>query len=189
MSPTPEALEAHRGRLSALARRNLSPILLRRVSPEDVVQETLASACAHPDFLANRPDIPLYLKLRTLLFQTLANLQRRHLQSAKRDAYKEVSLEDGPNTEAQSTWERFAAAVTGPVTHAARQDRRALLRRTLAALPEHDRQILELRHFDGLSNLDCAEALGLSPKAASLRYVRALQRLQRLLLELTEFRP
>ena len=51
------------------------------------------------------------------------------------------------------------------------------------------RQILELRHFDGFSNLGCAEALGLSPKAASLRYVRALQRLQRLLLELTEFRP
>ena len=84
MSQPPEALEAHRERLLALARRNLSPILLRRVSPEDVVQETLASACAHPDFLVNRPDIPLYLKLRTLLFQTLANLQRRHLQSAQK---------------------------------------------------------------------------------------------------------
>lgn len=189
MSQYPEALEAHRERLLALARRNLNPILLRRVSPEDVVQEALAAACAHPGFLANHPDIPLYLKLRTLLFQTLTDLERRHLQSAKRDAYKEVALDDAPCTEAQSAWERFAAAVTGPLTHAAREDRRALLRRTLAALPEHDRQILELRHFDGFSNLDCAEALGLSPKAASLRYVRALQRLQRLLLELTEFRP
>ena len=189
MSPLPEVFEAYRERLLALARRNLNPILLRRVSPEDVVQETFAAACARPGFFAERPDIPLYLKLRTLLFQTLTDLARRHLQSAKRDAYKEVVPEDGPNTEAQSAWESFAATVTGPMTHAAREERHALLRRTLAALPDADRQILELRHFDGLSNLACAEALGLSPKAASLRYVRALQRLQRRLLELTEFRP
>lgn len=189
MSSIPEAFEAHRERLLALAVRNLNPVLLRRVSPEDVVQETFASACARPAFFTDRPDIPLYLKLRTILFQTLADLERRHLQSAKRDAYKEVAPEDCPNTEAQSAWERFAATVTGPMTHAAREDRHALLRRTLAALPESDRQILELRHFDGLSNTDCAEALGLTQKAASLRYVRALQRLQHRLLELTEFRP
>ena len=189
MSPLPEVFEAYRERLLALARRNLNPILRRRVSPEDVVQETFAAACARPGFFAERPDIPLYLKLRTLLFQTLTDLARRHLQSAKRDAYKEVVPEDGPNTEAQSAWESFAATVTGPTPHAARAERHALLRRTLAALPDADRQILELRHFDGLSNLACAEALGLSPKAASLRYVRALQRLQRRLLELTEFRP
>ena len=189
MSPIPDVFEAHRERLLALAKRNLNPVLLRRVSPEDVVQETFAVACSRPAFFAERLDVPLYLKLRSLLFKTLADLERRHLQSAKRDAYKEVAPEDSPNTEAQSAWERFAATVTGPMTHAVREDRHALLRRTLAALPEADRQILELRHFDGLSNLACAEALGLTPKAASLRYVRALQRLQRRLIELTEFRP
>lgn len=180
-----QELESHRERLLALARSNLHPMLAQRVTEEDVVQETLAAALVRPDFFANRPEIPTYIKLRTLLFQTLATLERRHLQSAKRDVYKEESP-DGAGAEA---WERFADTVTGPVTHAARVDRHALLRRSLAALPEADRQILELRHFDGLSNSACAEVLGLTPKAASLRHVRALQRLQRCLLELTEFRP
>ncbi len=43
------------------------------------------------------------------------------------------------------------------------------------------RAILVLRHFDGLSNSDCAAALGIEPKAASIRHVRALERLQKTL--------
>ena len=40
-----------------------------------------------------------------------------------------------------------------------------------------------------MSNADCAEVLHIGPKAASIRYVRALQRLRKLLMELTEFQP
>ena len=45
-----------------------------------------------------------------------------------------------------------------------------------------------LRNFDDLSNAECAEVLGIDPKAASIRYVRALQRLKARLVEYTEFR-
>ena len=72
---------------------------------------------------------------------------------------------------------------------AVRADRYTLLRKAVEALPENDRQILELRHFDDMSNADCAEVLHIGPKAASIRYVRALQRLRKQLMELTEFQP
>ena len=183
-------LEEHRGRLLALARRNLNPILARRFSPEDVVQETFSSAYRKLDFLRNRPEIPVYCKLRKLLFQTITDLERKHLQSRKRDAYREQDMagpEDvsspGPN------WDMFADTVTGPLTQIARQDRYELLRKTMESLPEHDREILELRHFDGMSNSECAEALHLTQKAASIRYVRALEHLKKQLIDFTEFRP
>ena len=83
----------------------------------------------------------------------------------------------------------FADTVTGPLTQLARQDRYELLRKTMESLPEHDREILELRHFDGMSNSECAEALHLTQKAASIRYVRALEHLKKQLIEFTEFRP
>ena len=70
-----------------------------------------------------------------------------------------------------------------------RLDRYALLQKALGSLSENDRQILELRHFDGMSNSECAEVLHIDPKAASIRHVRALQRLQKQLTEFTEFRP
>ena len=171
------AFARHRERLLALARSRLAPILLRRLSPEDLLSETYAAAAKRLDYFARRDDIPLYAKLRTLLFQTLADLERRHLQAGCRDLYREVP----PGPDGASPLDALPADATSPVTRADLADRRALLRAALDALPENDRAILALRHFDGLGNSECAEALGLSEKAASLRHVRALAKLQTLL--------
>ena len=181
----------YRGQLLALAARNLNPVLSRRVSPEDIVQDALSSACSRIDFFENRLEIPVYFKLRTILFQTITAAERKHLQAAKRDAYKDLEVADGDDTstQAQANWNQFASTVTGPMTRVARIDRYALLRNAIAELPENDRIILEMRHFDGLSNAECARLLEIEPKAASIRYVRALQRLKRKLAEYTEFRP
>ncbi len=183
-------LMEYRERLLSLAKRNLNPILLRRVTPEDVVQDTLSSACQKIDFLENNPEIPVYFKLRTILFQTITALERKHLQSQKRDAYKELEVSDQQeDATAKLNWNMFADSVTGPLTKLARIDRYELLKKAMASLPENDRQILELRHFDNMSNMDCAEVLHITAKNASIRYVRALEKLQKLLVELTEFRP
>ena len=189
LNPLDPVLSEHRDRLLTLARRNLNPVLLRRISPEDVVQETLAAACRRLDFLRNCPEIPVYCKLRRILFQTITDLERKHLQSMKRDAYREreVAGEEDASSPGPD-WNMFADTVTGPLTQIARQDRYELLRKTMESLPEHDREILELRHFDGMSNSECAEALHLTPAAASVRYVRALEHLKKQLIEFTEFR-
>lgn len=183
------SLLEYRERLLSLAKRNLNPILLRRVTPEDVVQDTLSSACQKIDFLENHPEVPVYFKLRTILFQTISALERKHLRSQKRDAYKELAVSDqNEATTAKLDWNMFADSVTGPLTRIARIDRYELLKKALESLPENDRQILELRHFDNMTNSDCAEVLHITAKNASIRYVRALERLQKQLLELTEFR-
>ena len=181
----------YREQLLRLAARNLDPVLSRRVSPEDIVQEALSAACSKIDFFENRPDVPVYFKLRTILFQTVTAAERRHLQAAKRDAYKDLEVVDGDDTatQAQANWNQFADTMTGPVTNVARIDRYALLKSALDGLSENDRHILEMRHFDGLGNAECAKLLGIEPKAASIRYVRAIQRLRRKLIEYTEFRP
>ena len=190
LNPLDPVFAEHRDRLLALARRNLNPVLFRRISPEDVVQETFAAACRKADFMQSCPDIPVYCKLRKLLFQTITDLERKHLQSSKRDAYREQEIAAAEDVSSPGPdWNLFADTVTGPLTQIARQDRYELLRKTMESLPEHDREILELRHFDGMSNLECAEALHLSPKNASIRYVRALERLKKQLIEFTEFRP
>ncbi len=184
------SLMEYQPQLLNLAKRNLNPVLLRRVTPEDVVQDTLSAACRKIDFLENHPEVPVYFKLRTILFQTISALERKHLQSQKRDAYKELEVADqNEDTTAGLNWNMFADSVTGPLTRIARIDRYELLKKALENLPENDRRILELRHFDNMTNSDCAEVLQITAKNASIRYVRALERLQKQLLELTEFRP
>ena len=44
-----------------------------------------------------------------------------------------------------------------------------------------DREVLALRHFEELSKNEVAQALGISPDAASKRHVRALMRLRDIL--------
>ena len=180
----------YREQLLSLARRNLDPVLARRVTPEDVVQDTLSAACAKIDFLENRPDVPVYFNLRTILFQTITALERRHLQARKRDAYKDVEVaDDGTTACGRPGWDQFADTVTGPLTNVARFDRYKLLKKALDDLPENDRHILEMRHFDGLGNAECASLLKIEPKTASIRYVRALRKLRQKLTGYTEFRP
>ena len=184
------AFESFRTRLESLAAKHLNPVLSRRLSPEDVVQETFAAALMREDFFTNEPDVPVYFKLRTILFQTMVDLERRHLAAQKRDAYKDVDVPGRDSDDTSSgglDWDMFAGTVTAPNSFLARKDRHALLRQAIGELSENDRQIIILRHFDDMDNAECARALGIEPKAASIRYVRALERLQKKLVQYTEF--
>ena len=43
-------------------------------------------------------------------------------------------------------------------------------------LEDQDQEIVFMRHFEHLSNGEAADTLGLSPQAASMRYLRAMRR-------------
>ena len=187
------AFAEHRQRLTALATKKLNPILLKRMSEEDVLSEAYVNAAKRLDYFAARDDVPTYYKLRTILLQTICDIERRHLQAQGRDAYKELRVEsgkfgvDGGGSDGDVYVGELPADITSPASRVDRDERHAILRRALAAMPENDRAIIELRHFDGMGNSECAAALGIEPKAASIRYVRALERLQQKLMELSCF--
>ena len=186
-----KAFAEHRVRLLSLVEKRLNPVLLKRFSHEDVMQEVYLAATKRLEYFAREPEVPIYFKLRTILLQTLVDIERRNLQAAGRDAYREVEIGDEATSECAPgvlDWGRFAADVTSPASRVDRDERHALLRAAVAALPENDRAIIILRHFDGMGNLECAAALGIEPKAASIRYVRALERLQQKLMELSCFK-
>ena len=44
-----------------------------------------------------------------------------------------------------------------------------------------DREVLALRHFEQLSPAETAQVLGITKKAAGMRYLRALKRLKEIL--------
>ena len=79
-----------RKRLERLAERRMNPILSARLSPDDIVQETMAAASRNNSPFMDNPDIPLYFRLRTALLQTLIQIERLHLGAGMRDAYREV---------------------------------------------------------------------------------------------------
>jgi RNA polymerase sigma-70 factor (ECF subfamily) len=106
-----------------------------------------------------------------------------------RDASREISLHRGPMPQATSV--SLAAQLLGQFTSAhakvARAEMQILLQEALNGLDPIDREILALRHFEELSNVETAQVLGIDPSAASSRHVRALRRLRQVLKSIPGF--
>ncbi len=184
MTATPENLwlaelwQEYRDRLLRLLMLRMPSVLQRRLSVDDLLQETYMACGRRVDFLKAEPDVPMYVKLRRIALQTLTDVERHHLAAAKRDVMKEMSPED--DLAVADAWAHFADTISSPRTHLERLERQAMARRVLAQLSVHDREILELRHFEEMGNAECAAVLGIEQKAASIRYVRALKRFREL---------
>ncbi|MBR5894466.1 MAG: sigma-70 family RNA polymerase sigma factor [Akkermansia sp.] len=168
----------NRDRLVRLIATRMSPVLLRRMSPDDVAQETYLACGRRVRFLQECPEVPMFVKLRKLALQTIADMERKHLAAGKRDAMKESYAVESDNDVTVNALSRFADTLVGPRTHLERMELLEQTRKAMRELPDTDREILELRHFEELSNTECAAALGIEVKAASIRYVRALKRMK-----------
>lgn len=184
-----ETFHGNRERLRHVAQLKINPALLRRLTVDDLLQEVFLAASKRLASLRREDSIPPFVKFRTILLQTITDLERKYLASQKRDVFKEVEM-DRPQDDNAATarWNLLADSVTSPRSRLAQAEKHHLLRKILADMPDHDREILELRHFEELSNLECAAILAIDPKAASIRYVRALKRFQEKLSEYSEFR-
>ncbi len=176
----------HRERVLRLLALRMPPVLARRLSVEDLAQECYLACGRRLAFLQAEPEVPIYAKLRLIALQTLADQERHHLAAGKRDAMKESELPEGVDA-TMDAWAHFADSISSPRSHMLRLERQALIRRVLADMPQTDRDILELRHFEELSNAECAAVLGIGVKAASIRYVRALKRFQDLIAKVSLF--
>ena len=161
----------YRQRLRRMVKLRLDPRVQGRVDPSDVVQEAYLEVCRKlPDFV-REPKLPFFLWLRLVTGQKLSLVHRQHLGVQARDAGREVSLYRGALPQASSA--SLAAQLLGRLTTASQA--------VLNGMDPMDREILALRHFEGLSNGESAEILGLSKTAANNRYIRDLGRLRDLL--------
>ena len=68
-----------------------------------------------------------------------------------------------------------------PQQIAAQRELASHVEAAIQQLGDQDREIVIMRHYEHLSNLEIAAALQLNPPAASMRYLRAVRRLRQLL--------
>jgi RNA polymerase sigma-70 factor (ECF subfamily) len=174
-----QLLTRHRPRLRRMVAVRLDRRLAARVDPSDLVQETLAEAARNlSDYLRRRP-LPFYPWLRQLAAQRLADVHRHHLGAQKRTVTREEP-EDWPlpDASAAALAERFLDSGTSPSGHLLRAEQAERVRAALAGLAPPAREVLVLRHLEGLSIAEVANALGISVQAAKKRHVRALELLR-----------
>lgn len=173
-------LDAHRPRLKRLVELRLDRKIRGRVDASDVVQETTIEAFQRVDDYLKQPDVPLFVWLRFLVLQKIAQFHRKHLGTLARDASREISI-NRPRPAASAA---LAAQLVGNFTAASevavRAEMKLRLEDALNSLDTMDREVLSLRHFEQLSQKETASVLEITEKAAGSRYLRALARLKKI---------
>lgn len=175
--------ERHREPLRRMIAARLGQDIGRRVDASDVVQEVLIRASLRLRNYLDDPTLPFHVWLRQLAQDQLIDQHRRHRVAARRSVGRERPLAGGGFADRSSV--DLAAMLRDPGltpgAEALRHELEARFRVALDRLDPPDREILILRHFDGLGNGEAARSLGLSEAAAGMRYLRALRRLRALL--------
>lgn len=173
------ALVAEERRLRLLIGFHLPQRIRTRCSVDDVWQELGLAGMQRLDHWQAYAHVPAYVRLRSLALQVIADCCRRHLAD-KRDCAREVAADDRSGAPvALENW--LAASATSPLSRLAQAERLAAMKELVERLSPADREILALRHGEELGNQEAAAILGIEVKAASIRYVRALQRLRDLM--------
>jgi RNA polymerase sigma-70 factor, ECF subfamily len=170
-----ELLARHRPAMRELVRMHLDSRLTARIDPSDVVQDAqLDIARRLRDFLDRRP-MPFHVWARKTAYERLLDARRHHLGRAKRSVRRERPL---PDRSSLLVARPLLSRGPSPSQTAAANEFGARVSRAVAGLPDEDREVLLMRHADGLPFPEAAVLLGITPAAARKRFGRALIRLQ-----------
>jgi RNA polymerase sigma-70 factor (ECF subfamily) len=167
--------------LKLLVAAQLDNRLRARVSPSDIVQDSFFEA--HRDFAEFRgKSIGEFVAwLRKIVVNNILRVVEQHVLAEKRDVRREVSLEEIGRRLEKSTVRLetlLAQQAESPSGHAARREDELLLADTLAQLPEDYRDVIVLRHIEGLPFEEVALRMDRSAGAVRMLWLRALKKMR-----------
>jgi RNA polymerase sigma-70 factor (ECF subfamily) len=171
--------EQYRPRLRRMVQLRLDRRLQGRIDPSDVLQEAFLEISRRAADGPQQSAMPFFLWLRMMTGQKLLEFHRRHLGTQMRDVDREISLfQSYPEVNSHLLASQLLGKLSSASQAAMRAEQQIRLEAILNGMEPIDREVLTLRHFEELSNVEVAQVLGLSKSAASNRYIRAVIRLK-----------
>lgn len=164
-----------------LARVQIGQQLRGKVDASDVVQETFLDAHRHFDRFQGTNEGQLVRWLRQILAAKLADLLRRYLGTEGRDVRLERALEADLDRSSVLMDRGLIAPLSSPSEQASRREQAVLLADALAALPSDYREVLVLRHLEGLTFPQVASRMGKTLDSVEKLWMRGLARLRQVM--------
>lgn len=168
----------HRAFLRQIVEFRMDRNLRQRVDASDLVQEAHMEAARRLDQYLADPPMSFKLWVRQIAFDRVLMARRKHVEAGKRAVGREYAIPDETSVQLVN---RLFAAGPSPSQMVLQGELSARVRSALAKLSEADREVLVMRHLEGLSNREIAEAMGIELAAVSKRHGRALLRLRAML--------
>ena len=173
-----QLLKNYQPYLRLLARVQMESRFAAKFDAADLAQQTMIAAVRDFHSFRGNTDAEFAAWLRQILAHVLAHEIRRYHGTQKRDLNREVSLDQTVSETAQRLADILPGTATSPTQAAVRNERQIELARALDQLPEDYREVIVLRHLEGLSHEEIAARLGRNPGAVRMLWVRALARLR-----------
>lgn len=178
-----ELLHPYRNYLKLLARLRIGRTLQAKLDESDLVQETLLNAWRAFDTFRGQTEPDLMQWLRSILAYTLAGNLRHH-RTAKRDLTLEQQLEREFDQSSRLLDGALLDRGESPSQNALRRERARQLADAIEQLPPDYREVIILRHLEGLTLVQIADRLSQSANSIQKLWARALVKLHQLLKEL-----
>lgn len=173
-----QLLEQYRSYLSLLARLQIGRRLQGKVDPGDVVQEAFLQAHRNWNQFRGMTERELTAWLREILTGQLANLVRHYLGTQRRDVRLERELAGELEQSSRSLDVGLVADYSSPSQQASRREQAVLLADALERLPADYREVLILRHLEGLSFPDVARRMDRTLDSVKKLWTRGLAQLR-----------
>lgn len=171
-----ELFSQYRPKLENMIGFRMDSRLAGRIDASDVLQEAYLKVAERVNSYLEAPNVSFYVWMRHVVYQTLIDQHRLHFRT-KRGLGQEVRKKQSYNATTYSIVGRLVGDNTTPGRAIEREEEKEQLHLALDTMEQVDREVLALRHFEGLGNKQVAEILSISVTAASNRYVRAMTRL------------
>jgi RNA polymerase sigma-70 factor (ECF subfamily) len=174
-----QLLQMYRPYLMLLARLQIGRRLRGKVDGADLVQETFLQAHRRFPHFAGTSEGELVSWLRQILATTTAALVRSYLGRKCRDLRLEHQLALELDQSSRSLDSALHAKTSSPSHQAARHEQAVLLAAALDQLPEAYREVVILRHLEGLTFPEVAGRMGRSLDSVKNLWARGLAQLRR----------
>jgi len=171
-------LESHRSYLLLLARLEVGRHLRVKVDPADVVQDTFLEASRGFGRFRGRDEVEFAAWLRQILASSLSHLMRRYLGTEARDLRLERSLAHNLDQSSRSIDRGLVAMQSSPSQRASRREQALILADALERLPPDYREVIVLRHLEGLTFPGVAERMNRTLASVEKLWARAVGRLK-----------
>lgn len=169
--------------LTNLARAQIGSQLRGKADPSDLVQEALLEIHRQFGRFRGSAQAEFAAWTRCILMGLIGNHVRRYLGTKRRDARLERRLAYECSNSSRALGRMCGDETRSPSDVAMSREHSQLLHVALHELPDHYREVIVLRHLEGLSFPEVAGRMGRSVHSIDKLSVRALSQLRRALRE------
>ena len=178
--------DRYRNLLRMTLRSQITGELRTKMDASDLLQETFLTASRSiGDFQGNNPET-FVRWLQVIAARRVADAYRRYFDFEKRDLRKEVPLDQvlaRSDRSAARLLNDLADSASGPLSVAHRHEQALRVADAMALLPDHYREVLQLRYLEERPLSEIASQLERSKGATAMMMARAIEKLRETLKE------